>query len=93
MLNRSKHVIHAVGPIYDDEEEDRCAEQLKGCYNTSLDLTVENKLTSIAFSGYAPSWFNDFRLISPSFSVSVLVYTAIPWTTPRISPCAQHATS
>ncbi|KZV96260.1 macro domain-containing protein [Exidia glandulosa HHB12029] len=47
----SKHVIHAVGPIYDDEEDERCAKLLKSCYDTSLELAVENKLSSIAFSG------------------------------------------
>lgn len=56
-LLSSKHVIHAVGPIYDDDEEERCEKQLKGCYDTSLALAVEHKLASIAFSGCAEGPF------------------------------------
>ncbi|KAH7099168.1 A1pp-domain-containing protein [Auriculariales sp. MPI-PUGE-AT-0066] len=45
------HVIHAVGPIYDDDEADACEEKLQSCYHTSLQLCVENKIESVAFSG------------------------------------------
>ncbi|KIJ52352.1 hypothetical protein M422DRAFT_202415 [Sphaerobolus stellatus SS14] len=45
----AKHVIHTVGPIYSASKADTNAEQLRSCYRTSLDLAVENKLTSIAF--------------------------------------------
>lgn len=45
-----KKVIHAVGPVYDDEYEEESAELLAGCYTTSLQLAVENDCKSIAFS-------------------------------------------
>ena len=46
-------VIHAVGPVYwvaRREREGLEKELLKGCYRTSLQLAVENKCKSIAFS-------------------------------------------
>jgi len=43
-----KKVIHAVGPIYDDDETSEPL--LRGCYRTSLQLAVENNCKSIAFS-------------------------------------------
>ncbi|EJD35625.1 A1pp-domain-containing protein [Auricularia subglabra TFB-10046 SS5] len=47
----AKHVIHAVGPIYDEDEDEKCARLLKSCYETSLALAHEHKLSTIAFSG------------------------------------------
>lgn len=46
----AKHVIHAVGPVYDDDDEARSARLLSGCYRTSLKLAVEAGCKSIAFS-------------------------------------------
>lgn len=46
----AKHVIHAVGPVYDDDEAAESAKLLRGCYRTSLNLAVENGCKSIAFS-------------------------------------------
>jgi len=43
----ARHVIHAVGPIYQGTEED--ARLLAGCYRNSLELAVENGVESIAF--------------------------------------------
>jgi O-acetyl-ADP-ribose deacetylase len=45
----SKHVIHAVGPIYWQAGK-RAAEYLSGCYRTSLQLAVDNGCRSIAFA-------------------------------------------
>ncbi|CAG7851306.1 O-acetyl-ADP-ribose deacetylase MACROD1; AltName: Full=MACRO domain-containing protein 1; AltName: Full=Protein LRP16; AltName: Full=[Protein ADP-ribosylglutamate] hydrolase; Flags: Fragment [Serendipita indica DSM 11827] len=45
----SKHVIHAVGPIYSSSERDIKAAQLEACYENSIDLAIANKLSSIAF--------------------------------------------
>jgi O-acetyl-ADP-ribose deacetylase (regulator of RNase III) len=48
-----KRVIHAVGPIYrDDDGEDvkRSEVLLRSCYRRSLQLAVENGMKSIAFS-------------------------------------------
>lgn len=44
-----KKVIHAVGPVYDDDDE-TSEPLLRGCYRTSLQLAVENDCKSIAFS-------------------------------------------
>ncbi|KAF2266001.1 A1pp-domain-containing protein [Lojkania enalia] len=47
----AKKVIHAVGPVYwKTKAENKHTELLSGCYQKSLELAVENKLTSIAFS-------------------------------------------
>ncbi|ORX99963.1 hypothetical protein BCR34DRAFT_606447 [Clohesyomyces aquaticus] len=47
----AKKVIHAVGPVYwITKREGRHTELLSGCYRKSLELAVENGLTSIAFS-------------------------------------------
>ncbi|KAK0736147.1 hypothetical protein B0T21DRAFT_288116 [Apiosordaria backusii] len=45
-----KRVIHAVGPIYDPLEHDKSEQLLVGCYTRSLELAVENKCRTIAFS-------------------------------------------
>jgi len=47
----SKKVIHTVGPIYDDLQSDKSKADLQGCYQSSLELAVKNKLKTIAFSG------------------------------------------
>ncbi|KAL9105622.1 MAG: hypothetical protein Q9227_009234 [Pyrenula ochraceoflavens] len=41
-------VIHAVGPVYNNEKES--GPSLRGCYRKSLELAVENGCKSIAFS-------------------------------------------
>lgn len=43
-----KKVIHAVGPIYDSDEESEPL--LRGCYRTALQLAADNDCKSIAFS-------------------------------------------
>ncbi|KAF9881449.1 macro domain-containing protein [Colletotrichum karsti] len=45
-----KKVIHAVGPVYDELAPESSVEKLKGCYQTSLELAVQNGCRSIAFS-------------------------------------------
>jgi O-acetyl-ADP-ribose deacetylase (regulator of RNase III) len=45
-----KKVIHAVGPVYHSNRKERSKELLAGCYTTSMNLAVENKCRSIAFS-------------------------------------------
>ena len=44
----TRHIIHAVGPIYGGGENYR-AEVLASCYESSLRLAVENGIRSIAF--------------------------------------------
>ena len=45
-----KKVIHAVGPVYDPDRHQESEQLLRGCYRTSLELAVQNKCKSIAFS-------------------------------------------
>ncbi|KAI1276908.1 MACRO domain-containing protein [Xylaria sp. FL0933] len=45
-----KKVIHAVGPVYSALYPDRCEAALRGCYHSALQLAVQNRLTTIAFS-------------------------------------------
>jgi len=44
----AKHVIHAVGPVYDPRST-RVPRQLAGCYRISLQLAAEHGLKHIAF--------------------------------------------
>jgi O-acetyl-ADP-ribose deacetylase len=43
----ARHVIHAVGPVYGGRPQDK--QLLAGCYSSSLNLAVENNLTTVAF--------------------------------------------
>jgi O-acetyl-ADP-ribose deacetylase (regulator of RNase III) len=45
-----KKVIHAVGPVYSSRYKKASAEDLAGCYTTSLQLAAANACKSIAFS-------------------------------------------
>jgi len=45
----SKHIIHAVGPVYSRTDIETRARQLESCYRTSLDIAVKNDLKHIAF--------------------------------------------
>lgn len=42
-----KHVIHTVGPIYDEDDADQCAKLLASCYRRSLEVAEENSLKSV----------------------------------------------
>jgi O-acetyl-ADP-ribose deacetylase (regulator of RNase III) len=44
----SKHVIHAVGPVWHGGGQNE-AQLLASCYRTALDLAAANRLVSIAF--------------------------------------------
>lgn len=44
----AKHVIHTVGPIWNDGKNNE-ADLLQQCYTNSLQLAVQNNLVSIAF--------------------------------------------
>jgi O-acetyl-ADP-ribose deacetylase (regulator of RNase III) len=43
----ARHVIHTVGPVYSGRPQD--AQLLAACYTNSLQLAVDNHLSSIAF--------------------------------------------
>jgi O-acetyl-ADP-ribose deacetylase (regulator of RNase III) len=44
----ARHVIHAVGPVWDDGEHDEDA-LLASCYRRSLEIAAAHRLSSIAF--------------------------------------------
>lgn len=46
-----KKIIHTVGPVYNELDPDRSKRALQGCYQSSLQVAVQNSLKSIAFSG------------------------------------------
>lgn len=46
---KSKYIIHAVGPIYDENNKERCKQLLFSAYTNSLKLAYQNKCKSIAF--------------------------------------------
>ncbi|KAF9254637.1 A1pp-domain-containing protein [Marasmius fiardii PR-910] len=45
----SKHVIHAVGPVYNSSAVDKVASELASCYKASLDLGIKYELKTVAF--------------------------------------------
>ncbi|KAI0805962.1 A1pp-domain-containing protein [Irpex lacteus] len=45
----AKHVIHTVGPVYDDSDVEECAKLLASCYRRSLEVAVDNSLKHAAF--------------------------------------------
>ena len=45
----AKFVIHAAGPVYRADDEERSEELLRACYVNSLDIAVANGCVSIAF--------------------------------------------
>lgn len=47
----ASHVIHTVGPIYSRSKKVECERKLRSCYETTLQLAVDNGLKSLAFSG------------------------------------------
>ncbi len=53
----SKFVIHTVGPIWDASEEENCCTLLADCYENSLQLAVENGLSTIAFPNISTGIF------------------------------------
>ena len=46
----AKHVIHTVGPVWYGGHRDE-PEKLASCYQSSLELALQNKLKTIAFPG------------------------------------------
>ncbi|GAP90368.1 putative macro domain-containing protein [Rosellinia necatrix] len=45
-----KKVIHAVGPVYHTSNTWYCEAALRGCYQSALELAVQNNLKTVAFS-------------------------------------------
>lgn len=45
----ASHVIHTVGPIWREHDEETARRLLGDCYRNSLDLAVENRCRSVAF--------------------------------------------
>ncbi len=44
-----KFIIHAVGPIYNENYKEACQKILKDAYKNTLELAKKNKINSIAF--------------------------------------------
>ena len=42
-------IIHAVGPVYQPEDESLCAELLQGAYQSSLELALAHEARTVAF--------------------------------------------
>jgi len=53
----AKHVIHAVGPVYYSGDVENKATELRSCYKTSLEITVQNDLKHIAFPSLSTGIF------------------------------------
>ncbi|KAK9894072.1 macro domain-like protein [Cystobasidium minutum MCA 4210] len=47
----AKHILHTVGPVYSASRKAECESQLGGCYETTLQLAVDDKLKSVALCG------------------------------------------
>lgn len=45
----AKHVIHAVGPVYDGDDVEECTQELASCYRVSLQLAQKNSCETVAF--------------------------------------------
>lgn len=45
----AKHVIHTVGPVYDEHSPEEAAELLASCYRHSLEVAEEHNLKTVAF--------------------------------------------
>ena len=45
----AKYIIHAVGPVYDEDKAAQCEQLLRSAYLNSLLLAAKNGCTSIAF--------------------------------------------
>lgn len=42
-------IVHAVGPVYQPEDESLCAELLQGAYQSSLELAQAHEVRTVAF--------------------------------------------
>lgn len=47
----AKHVIHTVGPIYDENDPERSEKLLRSCYLETLKLAEEHGVKTLAFCG------------------------------------------
>ncbi|KAH8168544.1 macro domain-containing protein [Sarocladium implicatum] len=47
----AKHIIHTVGPVYNEYKKEESEEMLRSCYTEVIRLARENGVRSLAFSG------------------------------------------
>ncbi|KAK4048711.1 hypothetical protein OIO90_005704 [Microbotryomycetes sp. JL221] len=47
----AKHVLHAVGPVYNESKAQDCEDKLRSCYRNALKLVYNNGLRSVALCG------------------------------------------
>jgi O-acetyl-ADP-ribose deacetylase len=69
---KAKHVIHAVGPVWNGGGHDEDA-LLASCYRTALDLAAEHRLASIAF----PAISTGVYAFPPDRAASIAVGTVV----------------
>ena len=67
----ASYVIHTVGPIY-GRNQGRDAELLEACYRNSIELAVENGLSTIAFPSISTGVYG-----YPKHEAAPVVFTAV----------------
>ena len=77
----AKHVIHTVGPVYDDGNQGE-PELLAACYRNSVALAAEHRLATIAFPAistgvYAYPWRESATVALQSLEEALATHAAI----------------
>jgi len=67
-----KKVIHAVGPVYSMQSPQQAEALLRGCYTSALQLAVDNRLKTIAFSAISTGIYG-----YPSIDAAVIACSAV----------------
>ncbi len=67
----ARHVIHTVGPIY-GMNKGRDAELLEACYRNSINLAIENNLSTLAFPSISTGAFG-----YPKHEAAPIVYRTV----------------
>ncbi len=66
-----RHIIHAVGPIWDDQQPERCDELLRSAYESSLAIAEDRGLFSIAFPSISTGIYRFPRRRAAAIATSV----------------------
>lgn len=68
----ARHVIHTVGPIWNEAERSIQERQLAHCYKNSLQLAMENDVTSIAFPSISTGAFRFPKDLAASIALKTV---------------------